>query len=82
MAQNLDNNSPIANVLIIWAKDEQDILRGFIVDRDTKGLSTPYLEGKFSLRASATGQIFLEDVYVDESKVLPRHKVLELHFHV
>ncbi|MEL1223943.1 MAG: acyl-CoA dehydrogenase [Candidatus Neomarinimicrobiota bacterium] len=64
-------NSPIANILIIWAKDEQDILRGFIVERDTKGLSTPYLEGKFSLRASATGQIFLEDVYVEESKVLP-----------
>ena len=64
-------NSPIANILIIWAKDEQDILRGFIVERDTKGLSTPYLEGNFSLRASATGQIFLEDVYVEESKVLP-----------
>ena len=64
-------NSPIANVLIIWAKDEQGILRGFIVDRNSKGLSTPKLEGKFSLRASTTGQIFLDDVYVGEDKILP-----------
>jgi len=64
-------NSPIADVLIIWAKDEQGILRGFIVDRDCKGLSTPYIEGKFSLRASATGQIFLDDVYVEDEKILP-----------
>ena len=64
-------NSPIADVLIIWAKDEQGILRGFIVDRDSKGLSTPKLEGKFSLRASITGQIFLDDVYVGEDKILP-----------
>ena len=64
-------NSPIADVLIIWAKDEQGILRGFIVDRNSKGLSTPKLEGKFSLRASTTGQIFLDDVYVGEEKILP-----------
>ena len=64
-------NSPIADVLIIWAKDEQGILRGFIVDRDCKGLTTPKLEGKFSLRASITGQIFLDDVYVGEDKILP-----------
>ena len=64
-------NSPIADVLIIWAKDEQGILRGYIVDRGVKGLSTPKLEGKFSLRASITGQIFLEDVFVADDKVLP-----------
>ena len=64
-------NSPIADVLIIWAKDEQGILRGFIVDRACKGLTTPKLEGKFSLRASITGQIFLDDVYVGEDKILP-----------
>jgi len=64
-------NSPIADVLIIWAKDEQGILRGFIVDRDCKGLTTPKLEGKFSLRASITGQIFLDDVHVREDKILP-----------
>ena len=64
-------NSPIADVLIIWAKDEQGILRGYIVDRGVEGLSTPKLEGKFSLRASITGQIFLEDVFVAEDKALP-----------
>ena len=65
-------NSPIADVLIIWCKDEQGILRGFIVDRECKGLTTPKLEGKFSLRASITGQIFLDDVFVDENKILPQ----------
>ena len=64
-------NSPIAYVLIIWCKDEQGILRGFIVDRDCKGLSTPTIEGKFALRASVTGQIFLEDVFVPSDKMLP-----------
>jgi len=64
-------NAPIADVLIIWAKDEQGILRGFIVDREVKGLSTPTLEGKFALRASVTGQIFLDDVLVGEDKILP-----------
>ena len=64
-------NSPIADVLIIWAKDEQGVLRGFIVDRDSKGLSTPTLEGKFALRESITGQIFLDDVFVGEDKILP-----------
>ena len=64
-------NSPIADVLIIWAKDEQGILRGFIVDRDSKGLTTPKLYGKFALRASVTGQIFLDDVLVGEDKILP-----------
>lgn len=64
-------NSPIADVLIIWAKDQQGVLRGFIVDRGSKGLTTPTLEGKFSLRASVTGQIFLDDVFVSEDKLLP-----------
>ena len=64
-------NAPIADVLIIWAKDEQGILRGFIVDRNVEGLTTPNLEGKFALRASVTGQIFLDDVLVGEDKILP-----------
>ena len=64
-------NSPIADVLIIWAKDEQDVLRGFIVDRDSKGLSTPLIKGKFALRASVTGQIFLDNVFVPKEKMLP-----------
>ena len=64
-------NSPIADVLIIWAKDEQGILRGFIVDRGEEGLNTPKLEGKFYLRASITGKIFLDEVFVADEKVLP-----------
>ena len=64
-------NSPIADVLIIWAKDEQGVLRGFIVDRDLKGLTTPSIEGKFALRASITGQIFLDNVKVSKDKILP-----------
>jgi len=64
-------NSPIADVLVIWAKDEQGVLRGFIVERESKGLSTPTIEGKFALRASITGQIFLEDVFVSKDKILP-----------
>lgn len=64
-------NSPIADVLIIWAKDEQEVLRGFIVDRDSKGLTTPIIKGKFSLRASVTGQIFLDNVFVPGDKILP-----------
>ena len=64
-------NSPIADVLIIWAKDEQGVLRGFIVDRDAKGLTTPTIKGKFALRASITGQIFLDNVEVSKDKILP-----------
>ena len=64
-------NAPIADLLIIWAKDEQGGLRGFIVDRDTKGLTTPEIEGKFALRASVTGQIFLDNVFVPKDKILP-----------
>ena len=64
-------NSPIADVLIIWAKDEQGVLRGFIVDRESKGLSTPLIKGKFALRASVTGQIFLDSVFVPREKMLP-----------
>jgi len=70
-SKNWITNSPIADVLVVWAKDEQGILRGFIIDRDSKGLSTPKIEGKFALRASETGQIFLDDVFVPRDKVLP-----------
>ena len=61
----------IRDRLIIWAKDEEGLLRGFIVERKDKGLETPYLKGKFSLRASATGQIFMDDIFVPEERVLP-----------
>ena len=70
-SKNWITNSPIADVLIIWAKDEDDILRGFIVERDFKGLETPVIKGKFSLRASITGMIHLTDVFVPQENVLP-----------
>ena len=65
-------NSPIADVLIIWAKDEQGVLRGFILEsEETKGVETPFLDGKFELSESATGMIFMDQVFVSEDKVLP-----------
>ncbi len=65
-------NSPIADLFIIWAKDEQGVLRGFILEREeANGLDTPNLDGKFALRASATGMIFMDQVFVSDDKVLP-----------
>ncbi len=63
-------NSPIADLAVVWAKLESKI-RGFIVERSFKGFSTPKIEGKMSLRASITGQIVLEDVFVPEENLLP-----------
>ncbi|XP_064626145.1 glutaryl-CoA dehydrogenase, mitochondrial-like [Lineus longissimus] len=66
-------NSPIADVFIVWAKSDADNnrIRGFILERGMKGLSSPTIEGKFSLRASTTGQIVMEDVEVPEENLLP-----------
>jgi glutaryl-CoA dehydrogenase len=64
-------NAPVADVFVIWAKDEQGVLRGFIAREDFKGLDTKVLEGKFALRASVTGQIFMSDVFIPEDHVLP-----------
>jgi len=64
-------HAQIADVLIVWAKDDDGIVRGFILERGMKGLSTAKIEGKFSVRASPTGQIFLDDVFVPEANVLP-----------
>lgn len=64
-------NSPIADVLIIWAKTEDGFIRGFVADRETKGVSTPKIEGKFSLRASLTGMIALEDAFVPDENLFP-----------
>ena len=65
------SNSPFADVIIVWAKDDNEVIRGFIIDRETKGLSTPKIEGKMSLRASSTGQVVLEDVFCAEDNLLP-----------
>ena len=64
-------NSPIADIAVVWAKTEDDIIRGFILERGMKGFSTPKIEGKFSLRASVTGEIVMEDVFVPEENLLP-----------
>ena len=66
-------NSPVADVFVVWAKDQTDgmNLRGFILERGMKGLSTPKIEGKFSLRAGVTGQIVMEDVEVPAENLLP-----------
>jgi glutaryl-CoA dehydrogenase len=65
------SNSTIADVLLVWAKDESGKIRGFVVERGAEGLSTPKLEGKFSLRASPTGMILLDDVFVPEENIFP-----------
>ena len=64
-------NSPIADVFVIWAKDDNDVIRGFILDKGMQGLSAPKIEGKFSLRASITGEIVMENVFVPEENRLP-----------
>jgi glutaryl-CoA dehydrogenase len=63
-------NSPIADVAIVWAKLE-GVIRGFILEREMEGFSTPKIEGKFSLRASVTGEIVMQDVFVPEENLLP-----------
>ena len=63
-------NAPIADVAVVWAKDESDTIRGFLLERGMKGLETPKIEGKFSLRASVTGMIMMDDVFVPEANLL------------
>jgi glutaryl-CoA dehydrogenase len=73
------SNSPIADVMVVWAKVEGDgdgaptarDIRGFILERGMKGLSTPKIEGKLSLRASITGEIVMDDVFVPDEHLLP-----------
>lgn len=65
-------NSPIADVFIVWAKDTADgIIRGFILDKGMKGLSAPKISGKFSLRASITGEIVMDEVFVPDENYMP-----------
>ena len=65
------SNSPIADVFVVWAKTDDDVIRGFILDRGMKGLSAPKIEGKLALRASITGEIVMEDVFVPEENLMP-----------
>ena len=63
------SNSPIADVLLVWAKDDADEIRGFVLEKGMQGLSTPKIEGKFSLRASVTGAIMMDEVMVPTENI-------------
>jgi glutaryl-CoA dehydrogenase len=76
-AKNWITNSPIADVMIVWAKDDAGDIRGFILERGMKGLETPKIDGKFSLRASTTGMIMMDEVLVPEDSLLPNVKGLK-----
>ncbi len=69
-------NSPVADLAVVWAKDEEMKIRGVIVERDSKGFSAPEIKGKLSLRASVTGELVFEDVRVPKSQVFPEIKGL------
>jgi glutaryl-CoA dehydrogenase len=69
-------NSPIADVFVVWAKDDAGDIRGFVLEKGMKGLSAPKIEGKFSLRASITGEIVMDDVFVPEENMFPDVKGL------
>ena len=70
------SNSPIADIFVIWAKTEDDVIRGFVLEKGMKGLSAPKIEGKLSLRASVTGEIVMDQVMVPEENLLPNIKGL------
>src|SRR3954470_3044639 len=64
-------NAPLADVFLVRAKDEKDVIRGFLLEKGMKGLSAPKIEGKMSLRASTTGEIVMDEVFVPAGNVLP-----------
>ena len=64
------SNSPVADLFVIWAKLD-GVVRGFILDKDMKGLSAPKIEGKFSLRTSVTGQVVMDEVAIPEENIFP-----------
>ena len=65
------SNSPIADVFVVWAKTDDGVIRGFVLEKGMRGLATPKIEGKFSLRTSVTGEIVMDDVFVPEDNRLP-----------
>jgi len=79
-SKNWITNSPIADIFIVWAKDENQDIRGFILDKNMPGLSYPKIKGKFSLRASNTGMIFMDNVMVPKENLLPLTKGLKSPF--
>ena len=64
-------NSPVADVFVVWAKTDDGVIRGFILEKGMEGLSAPKIEGKFSLRASVTGEIVMDNVFVPEENLMP-----------
>ncbi len=73
-------HAPIADLMVVWAKDDDGVIGGFILERGMKGLSTSKIEGKFSVRASPTGEIVMDDVFVPEDNRLPFAKGLAAPF--
>ena len=69
-------NSPLADVLVVWAKDDAGDIRGYVLERGMQGLSTPKIEGKFALRASTTGMIMMDEVFVPDTNAFPEVKGL------
>ena len=65
------SNAPVADVFVVWAKNDEGVIRGYVLERGMKGLSAPKIEGKFSLRASVTGQIAMDGVFVPTGNELP-----------
>src|SRR6187399_1712110 len=70
-------NSPIADVFVIWAKDDEGAIRGFVLDKGAKGLSTPKIEGKVGLRASITGEVVMDEVFCPEENAFPEVRGLK-----
>ena len=73
-------HAPIADILVVWAKDDGGVIRGFILERGMKGLTTRKIEGKFSVRASPTGEVVMDDVFVPEENLLPNGSGLKAPF--
>ncbi len=71
------SNAPIADVFVVWAKTDDDEIRGFVLEKGMEGLSAPKIEGKLSLRTSVTGEIVMDDVHVKEDQMLPGVKGLK-----
>lgn len=71
------SNSPFADLFVIWAKDDAGDIRGYVLEKGMKGLSAPKIEGKFSLRASMTGEVVMDDVFVPDENYLPNVKGLK-----
>ncbi len=71
------SNSPIADVFVVWAKTEDDVIRGFILEKGMKGLSAPVIHGKVGLRASITGEVVMDEVFVPEENLMPKVKGLK-----